>query len=211
LTNFARKAAFLLLAVPAVALAQRISFGIIGGTNLSRDFESYGTYFLAGPSETQPTFFKVYSDTSSFIIGPTFEVRVAHGFSVEIEAVHRNMTLKGSLTRPSGSTEPAFQDVVGAWEWPVLAKYRIQSGRLHPFDFICIQEMTRSAGPSATGKQWTLLESQELELTYANRKENYRRPGQRRKFSFNSTGNTRRGRPLSSMSPSQKERAAAGL
>ncbi len=41
-------------------------------------------------------------------------------------------------------------------------------------DFTCIQKMTRSAGPSATGKQWKLLETQETELTYANRRENYR-------------------------------------
>ncbi len=126
-------AACLLLAVPAVAIAQRFSFGVIGGTNLTRDYESFGQYFLGDLNDTQPSYFGISSDAHGFIFGPTFEARFSRGFALEIDALHRNLTRKGSATAPGGFAKPAFQDSVGTWEWPVLLKYRVPSGRCRPF------------------------------------------------------------------------------
>ncbi len=134
LTNIACTwAACLLLTLPAAAVAQRLSFGLLGGTNITCDFDRYGEYFRGDPNDARLSLSSVCSGTHSLILGPTFEIRVSRGFSVEIDALHRNLVLNGRITPPNGATQLVFKDSVSTWEWPVPLKYRVQLGRMSPF------------------------------------------------------------------------------
>ena len=66
--------------------------------------------------------------TNRYVIGPTAELRLPFGFGVEVDALYRHFSYNGSSTG-GGSTTTG-----GAWEFPLLAKYRLKLLPLvHPF------------------------------------------------------------------------------
>lgn len=97
------------------AFSQQISFEVVTGTNLTKDFQ-----VPEGPNAK--------SGSSRFIIGPMMEVEVgiSRDFSVEVNALHRDLKLDYTLPLPF-----PFENILpiraktGTWQFPVLAKYRI--------------------------------------------------------------------------------------
>ncbi len=98
--------ALALLGLPLAA--QPVSFGVKLGTPLRDAFEDTGGKFSFSRG------------TGRYIIGPTIEIRLPFtGLGVEADALYRRYDIGGQVSQ---------------WEFPILVKYRFNSGFLiHPF------------------------------------------------------------------------------
>lgn len=78
--------------------------------------------------------FEQFSNTRSFVRGLSVEIDLGKGFSLEGNALHRNLHLQQRFVYPGGSSTDYGRLTVGTWEWPVLAKYRLPlRGAIRPF------------------------------------------------------------------------------
>lgn len=119
----------LFFAAAFTASAQRFSFGVKAGAPV--------TPALSGDSAP-------YSmvDTGRWTVGPTAEVRLLGNLSLEFDALFRGYRQQQSFgayigAGPSGPGDVAFsssfrQDAK-EWDFPLLLKYRLKTGPLHPF------------------------------------------------------------------------------
>lgn len=73
------------------------------------------------------------SYTNRYIVGGTAELRLPFGLGVEVDALYRhyNFETSGALS-PAGTTLTASGST-GAWEFPLLAKYRFPFKLARPF------------------------------------------------------------------------------
>jgi hypothetical protein len=147
-----RRAAILCL-VSAPLIAQNwISVGIKGGVPLTDSFADrsyqlsvpvvvrnpFGTVPFSPPSSLVVPI-HTYSSSKNFVIGPTLEVRLPFGFSVESDALYRplNLSVQQSssgfggflLGTPSSLNSNDFD----SWEFPILAKYRLPTPVIKPY------------------------------------------------------------------------------
>jgi hypothetical protein len=123
-----------LLAGPGLIFAQRVSFGFIGGTNLTRDFPISRTLYLDPSNPGGLTTFDLYSDRRGFIAGLSVEVDLGSGLSLEGNALHRRLQLKLRSIFPDATIQQGNPSEIGTWEWPVLMKYRMPAVRsVRPF------------------------------------------------------------------------------
>jgi hypothetical protein len=124
--------------VVAIALAafpafgQRLSFGVAGGTGLSRDFRTQRyTFPWEGASYTEVS----ESRTRSLVIGPMAELGLTGNWSVEVNALHR--ALRYSVRSDFPGTVCGVNTFCGGdlptWQFPVLVKYRIPLRPVKPF------------------------------------------------------------------------------
>ena len=67
------------------------------------------------------------SNTDRYIIGPTAELRLHFGLGVEADILYRHFSLTQTSATSTLSTD------TGAWEFPILAKYRFSGTIIHPF------------------------------------------------------------------------------
>lgn len=119
---------------PGFAPAQRVSFGFVGGTHLTRDFPISRTVFTDPDIPQGPVTFDLFSETRSLLRGLAVEIDLGKGFSLEGNALHRNLHLERRFIYPGGSSTGYGRLTVGTWEWPVLAKYRLPlRGAVRPF------------------------------------------------------------------------------
>ena len=113
----------LFLAGTAAAFAQPFSFGIKGGVPLT-------DFFDAVHSDN----FGYFSSTNRYIVGPTAELRLPFGFGIEFDALYRHL----HYTSVEPSANPLISSVTsstesGAWEFPLLLKYRFHFPLVRPF------------------------------------------------------------------------------
>jgi len=130
--------------IPDLAVAQRISLGVVGGSSVTRDYSGSGTQIWPwGPTNGSVTVTRA-SSTHGLIIGPRIELGLTGPLSFEVNALRRPSEwrgrydfdppwdLNGTLT-PSLSEH--FTDVT--WEVPLLVKYRLPAPdafrRVSPF------------------------------------------------------------------------------
>ena len=107
---------FLLLST--TAFGQHFSYGVVGGTALTDDFESYlQTFSLPGMQE--PISEIQSNGRKGFIIGPTVEWSFTRHFSFEADALYRELRFLNNGSGPQQATV--------TWEIPILAKYRFGS------------------------------------------------------------------------------------
>ena len=112
----------------AMALAQIVSVGIKAGIPV--------TQAVTGSFSGQTL------DTGRWIVGPTIELRLFYGFSVEADALYRGYREQFSVASPEvnadGGTVPATffgsQTNTKIWDFPVLLKYRIGLRHFRPFE-----------------------------------------------------------------------------
>jgi len=73
------------------------------------------------------------SYTNRYLVGPTAELRLPFGLGIEADALYRhyNFQSAGSIS-PAGSTLTT-KGSTGAWEFPLLAKYRLPLKLARPF------------------------------------------------------------------------------
>jgi hypothetical protein len=123
----------LLLTGTVSGSGQRVSFGVVGGTNLTHDFPANRGYYLDADHPTGNTAVEVYSDTHSFFAGLSVEFGLGKDFSLEADALHRNLNLEQRFLFPDGQMQEGARTSVVTWEWPVLIKYRLPARRMQPF------------------------------------------------------------------------------
>ncbi len=106
----------LLALAPLLTAGERFSFGARVGVPLTDAFQSVeeGEFFLK-------------SDTKHFTIGPSVELFLPFGLGLEADLLYKRTEVE--VIEP----QLAVRDTVGAWELPLLAKYRLPGIGLRPF------------------------------------------------------------------------------
>jgi hypothetical protein len=124
----------------------RISLGAVAGWGLNADL----------PPSTSPFVFEYQGVTmtqhntgvTSSIVGPSVEIHLRRRLSVEIDALHKSLRTRGDMSFDNGAKPQSRTWTAAAtWQFPVLAKYRVQWGKVGPF---------AEAGPSFRLPQWNL-------------------------------------------------------
>ncbi len=117
------------LFICALAAAQTLSFGVVGGAGLTPDFKSF--FSAAGP----PLPPIVPTDSSAperYIAGGMLEYRLPNDWSIEVDALFH--PLRFDEDHYAGGTLHNSQPLpVVTWEFPALAKYRFRWRSWRPF------------------------------------------------------------------------------
>jgi len=122
------------IACSQLLFAQRVSFGFVGGTNLTHDYPLYRSLYSDENFPGGLTTFDLFSDSHSFIWGVSAEIHLTDQFSLEGNALHRNLRVKGRTVFPDGSQLDGGESTTTTWEYPILLKYRApQLGLARPF------------------------------------------------------------------------------
>jgi hypothetical protein len=108
------------LAVAPLAAAQPFTFGVKGGVPL--------TDFLNATSTGN---FGYFTTTNRYIVGPQAELHLPFGFGVEFDALYRHL----QYSSVSNAVDVLINSSTtsGAWEFPLLAKYRFPSKVVRPY------------------------------------------------------------------------------
>jgi len=110
----------ILLAAAPLAVAQPFSFGIKGGVPL--------TDFLSATSSGN---FGYFTTTNRYIVGPEAELHLPFGFGVEFDALYRRFHYNGVTNAVDVLLTSSTNS--GAWEFPLLAKYRFPGKVVRPY------------------------------------------------------------------------------
>ena len=113
----------LLFLSAAAAFSQPFSYGVKGGMPMT-DFVDAVRAQNINASTT----------TNRYILGVTGEARLPFGLGVEVDVLYRHFRYSasngiGNLT----SNLTNIDTTSGAWEFPILAKYRFKGKIVHPF------------------------------------------------------------------------------
>jgi hypothetical protein len=115
----------LVLAWCPSASSQLISIGVKGGVPLT-DPLTTGRSGTGGAGH----------DVRHYVVGPTAEVHLPFGFSVEVDALYRplNYTAFSSNFSPLPGDYSPVAHTGSDWQFPILAKYEFHKGIIvHPF------------------------------------------------------------------------------
>lgn len=107
---------------PVLAYSQPFTLGVKLGAPL--------TDFL---STIQTPTINYHSGTNRYLVGPTVELRLPFGLGVEVDGLYRhyNFQGEGSISPPGSSLQT--RGSTSAWEFPLLAKYRLPARIVRPF------------------------------------------------------------------------------
>ncbi|MFL6416866.1 MAG: hypothetical protein ACJ74Y_14480 [Bryobacteraceae bacterium] len=119
-----------------------MSLGVKGGIPLTDPLTSRSVEQIIGtiprpfgPPATlsQTTLFS--SGSRSFVLGPSLELRLPFGFTVEADALYRPIEFTAQQTAflPLPALRVTLPGRVDIWEFPVLAKYRVPIHALRPY------------------------------------------------------------------------------
>src|ERR1035437_6690156 len=110
---------FLLLFGAVSAWAQLFSYGVRAGVPLND--------FLNAAKSQQ---FAFNTTTNRYIVGPTAELHLPFGFGIEFDILYRRFDYTGSATLMNIVSNS--RTTANAWEFPLLAKYRLPMKVVHP-------------------------------------------------------------------------------
>jgi len=114
---------YLLLLSAAAAFSQPISFGVKGGLPM--------TDFVDAVNSGR---FTASTVTNRYIVGPTVELRLPFGLGVEADVLYRHFRYSSTGIVGILPATQVFTDTSsGAWEFPLLAKYRFKGKFVRPF------------------------------------------------------------------------------
>jgi opacity protein-like surface antigen len=110
-------------AAAAVAGAQPFGFGVKVGVPMN-------DFLTAARSQT----INFDTTTNRYIVGPSVELRLPAGLGIEFDVLYRHFGYT-SLASTSGitSTITDARTSGGAWEFPLVAKYKFKTPLVHPF------------------------------------------------------------------------------
>jgi opacity protein-like surface antigen len=114
----------LLLLGAAAAAAQPFGFGVKVGVPMND--------FLDAASSQS---FRFDTATNRYIVGPSVELRLPFGLGVEFDVLYRHFSYS-AFGNPASAPGTALSERTssGAWEFPLVAKYRFKGAfLLHPF------------------------------------------------------------------------------
>ena len=110
------------LLLPAAAFSQPFSYGVKGGMPLT-DFVDAVRAQNINASTT----------TNRYIVGVTGEARLPFGLGVEVDVLYRHFRYSSSGTLSGVASSFNMDTTSGAWEFPLLAKYRFKGKIVRPF------------------------------------------------------------------------------
>lgn len=145
----AAKFATLALLAAATAAAQSFSFGLKGGVPLTNGFSDF-------TENGVDTIVHTFSTSKRYIIGPTAELHVPLGFSVEADALYRPLDLEVNTRVISLQTITVNSSSKASWEFPILVKYRFPIPVVKPY---------LDAGPSFRAKSSDITRLSDRGLT----------------------------------------------
>ena len=116
------KSALLMILSASAAIAQPFTAGVKIGAP--------ATDFL-NTVESGTINFRSY--TQRYLFGPTAELRLPFGLGVEVDALYRHYNFQTGGTFPPGAGTITAGAHTGAWEFPLLAKYRFPTRVARPF------------------------------------------------------------------------------
>jgi hypothetical protein len=117
------------LFIGALAAAQTVSFGVVGGASLTPDFES--RFSAAGPP-LPPIILTDSSASERYIAGGMLEFQLPQNWSIEVDALFH--PLRFDEDHYADGTLHNIQPLpVVTWEFPALAKYRFRWRSWRPF------------------------------------------------------------------------------
>jgi len=113
-----------LLLTAASAYSQPFSFGVKGGMPMSD--------FIDAVSSGR---FTASTVTNRYIVGPTVELRLPFGLGIEADVLYRHFSYRSQGIVGIGSNVAGIvtDTTSGAWEFPLLAKYRFKGALMRPF------------------------------------------------------------------------------
>ncbi len=74
-----------------------------------------------------------YSTPKRYIAGAMLELALKAGWSLELDGLFHPLGYTNAFVEPNGTLNSVSPATVVTWEFPVMAKYRFQRGRLTPF------------------------------------------------------------------------------
>jgi opacity protein-like surface antigen len=104
------------------AFSQRFSVGVKGGVPLND--------FMNGARNQN---FSFLTTTNRYVIGGQAELRLIAGFGVEFDALYRHYSFNTNQTVTGGAFTTTASTTTGAWEFPLLLKYRFPTPVVRPF------------------------------------------------------------------------------
>jgi hypothetical protein len=113
----------------AIAAAQTVSFGVVGGASVTPDFKT--TFSEAPPGV--PGLPAEYSASEHYIVGGMVELRLPKDWSIEVDGLFHPLRYDLGLLLPNGTLSGGSPSPVITWEFPVLAKYRFRGRSWRPF------------------------------------------------------------------------------
>jgi hypothetical protein len=133
--------------------AQKVSFGLITGSQLTGDFRSITCPDLHGFTIDPPpgcprvsgASFSVADRSHRYILGPKLNVRFSPSFSVEVDALYRQirtlntstfqtcLTFQANECTSVGPRTTTREEIDFSWEFPVLARYQRTGRKFSPF------------------------------------------------------------------------------
>jgi hypothetical protein len=126
-------------------LGSRLSFGVVVGTNLSREFPNVAVSELdavRGPlanigyrslQQVMNARFTVSSGPMSFIGGPLVSLQLPKHLSIQAQAVYRPLRSQTEVVFADGRSRMTLQDHRTSWEIPILAQYHLRGRPVGPF------------------------------------------------------------------------------
>jgi hypothetical protein len=129
------------LSVGSIAPAQRLYFGVVGGTNITSNFPTTDITTPADGFGNPANRFQFLTGPRSLIFGGLVAARVSENFFIEANVLRRPMMNTITFTEflANGSTRTSVNQYtsVKAWEFPVMLKYTLPAarsyGRFRPF------------------------------------------------------------------------------
>ena len=133
-----------------------IRLGVVAGTNLSADFGSETRQYTFDRSQylydPVPDVYPVSTTSSgpkSFLVGPSVEFLLPRRLSIETDAIYRPVGATYITSYNNGARMRSDSRFI-TWEFPVLAKYRLDYRRFAPFvgvgpNFRLTQSLTSSS------------------------------------------------------------------
>ena len=116
-------------------LGARVSVGAVAGTDLTRDFGPQHEHFVSNDATID-----IFSGSGSHspLGGAMFDVQFRGKFSLEVDGISESLkgTSRTTVTgTPSAPTllPGSFEFSVHEWKFPLLAKYRFDTGQIKPF------------------------------------------------------------------------------
>jgi hypothetical protein len=107
-----------------MASGQFISFGVIAGGSVTEDFHN----ITPGADPIV-----AYSTPKRYVVGAMLELALRAGWSLELDGLFHPLGYTNAFVEPNGVLNSVSPATVVTWEFPVMAKYRFQRGRLSPF------------------------------------------------------------------------------
>jgi hypothetical protein len=109
---------FVFLLGAITAFSEPFSIGVKGGIPIND--------FVNGSNNAKGV---LNSTTQRYIVGPELELNLPAGFGIEFDALYRHYNFQGFGVSGTANTATS----TGAWEFPLLAKWRVPIPVVHPF------------------------------------------------------------------------------